>query len=605
MCAATIDDFRFTFTANVYKAKKPVQKKGIDEILKAASLKKQGNRVVIAEREENELDGTKFFFSCWYFRYEAAPPFLPESTIRNTLHGFIALIEIDSYLFLFKDSISNVSKSVDKYYDKLGFVELCSIHNDSSEAYESITTSPLSLSSTALRSRKLEAADLAQSMPMLSTSRQIPRNVKKRTADAALSVTPGSSRVSSTRKRAEFDDLVLWAIGVVRELTARQKLDSFMSSFAEPVSYASKHDQLVPTGVYLRLSDLEDRLDEWTLYWETKKRKDKDPKRFELKKWHLNRLFREAKETFVVEDDGTNRLAKNNNGTVLFNVNMNKKSITVTGKALKHIICVADGFEENLAKHIRRRHLLQVSFTEHSLQYCNGSLFKDDNIVTDVDGFLRSFKTFDELESTSSEKGLDKLSDDSVDFPDGSLFRFVEDEFGKVNDYIICDDLGTEWADHIGISTGHGGNPEISFYVSKHKDKGGRGASQFHDVVGQALKNIGVINISVKEFEERAAGKWAKAYNADKKRTKISRLRKGDEKTLLKDLSRVLSYPNTVRNMVLVVDFLSKTELQKTLDEINNKKQVGAYYTQLFWILASFMSTCREMSVSPIVVCKP
>lgn len=605
MCAATIDDFRFTFTANVYKANKKVPKTRIVDILKAASLKKQGNHVVIADREENELDGVKFLFSCWYFRYEASPPFLPDTAIKNTLHGFVALIEIDTYLFLFKDSISNVSKCIDEYYDKLGFVELCSIHNSTSEAYESITTSPLSLSSTALRSRKLEAADLKQSMPMLSTSRQIPRNVKKRTADAALSVTPGSSRVSSTRKRAEFDDIALWAIDVVRELTSGQQLDSFLSSFAEPVSYTAMHDKLVPTGAFLRLSDLEARLDGWTLYWETKKRKDKDPKRFELNKRHLNRLFREAKETFAIEDDGGQTVAKNSDGAVLFNVNMNKKSITVTGKALKHIICVNDGFEENLGKHIRRKHLLQVSFTEHSLQYCNGSLFKDDNIVTDIDGFLRSFKTCEELETTSSEKGLKELTDDDTDFPKGSLFRFVEDKFDEVNDYIICDDLGTEWADHIGINIGHGGNPEISFYVSKHKEKGGRGASQFHDVVGQALKNIGVINISVKEFEKRAAGKWAKNYNADKKKTKIPRLRRGDAKSLLEDLNRVLSYPNTVRNMVLVVDFLSKAELQKTLEDINKKKQVGAYYTQLFWILASFMSTCREMSVSPIVVCKP
>ena len=378
-----------------------------------------------------------------------------------------------------------------------------------------------------------------------------------------------------------------------------------MSSFAEPVSYAAMRKKLVPTGVFLRLSDLEDRLDDCTLYWEAKKRKNKDLRRFELKGCHLHRLFREAKETFVIEDDGGQPVAKNCDGEVLFNVNMNMKSITVTGKALKHIICVSDGFEESLGNHVRRKQLLQVSFTEHSLQYCNGSLFKDDNIVTDIDGFLRSFQTFKGLETTSSEKGLKELTDDCTVFPKGSLFRFVEDKFGKVNDYIICDDLGTEWADHIGINTGHGGNPEISFYVSKHKDKGGRGASQFHDVVGQALKNIGVINISAKEFEKRAAGKWAKDYNADKKKTKIPRLRRGNGKSLMEDLSRVLSYPNTVRNMVLVVDFLSKSELQKTLEEINKKKQVGAYYTQLFWLLASFMSTCREMSVSPIVVCKP
>ncbi|WP_415713214.1 hypothetical protein [Maridesulfovibrio sp.] len=603
MSKATINDFSFTFTANVYEVKKAFSKRLIQSIFREASQKRTGNQVVVAVREEHTLDDVNFKYSCMYFRYEAHPPFLPSINIKNTLHGFIALIEIGQYVFVFKDSISNISKVIDGYLDKLEFVELCTINNSSSGTYESITTSPMNLSSVAIRSKKFEASDLEQSMPMLSSSRQIPRNFKRRTETDALSVTPSSSRVSSSKKRSEFDDIALWAIGVERELEREHLLDSFMSSFAKPVSYPLMRDKLIPTGVFLRLSDLEDDIGNWTLYWECKKRSDEAPRRFELKEWHLDRLFKTAKETLIVEKKGDGFIATKDNLT-LFNVKMNKKSISASGRFLKHIICKTDNGEFSLAKYVLLKRLLQVAFEDHTFQYCNGALFKDSRITNDVDGFLRSFQTFDTLITTSSEKGLSEITNESTKFPEGSLFDFVEGELAENDNYIVCDDLGTEWADHIGINTGDGGNPSISFYVSKHKKDVGTGASQFHDVIGQALKNIGIINISVDEFEKRAAEKWSQVYRTDRKVTKIDRVRKGDE-FLVKSLKQVLAYPNTVRNMVIVVDFISKSQLQGILQDMVEEKNVPANCVQLFWILASFISVCREMNVSPIIVCQP
>ena len=44
------------------------------------------------------------------------------------------------------------------------------------------------------------------------------------------------------------------------------------------------------------------------------------------------------------------------------------------------------------------------------------------------------------------------------------MFKFVEDTFNQNFTYFLCDDCGTEWADHIGIST-----DRVTFFVEKHK----------------------------------------------------------------------------------------------------------------------------------------
>src|SRR3546814_21053572 len=89
--------------------------------------------------------------------------------------------------------------------------------------------------------------------------------------------------------------------------------------------------------------------------------------------------------------------------------------------------------------------------------------------------------------SSDLEKGV--FANDQQSFSGGSVFQIVVDRIAEDCNILICDDLGDEWADFIGLSTD--GSPNmVSFYHAKHGIRS-LGASPFHEAVGQALKNLG------------------------------------------------------------------------------------------------------------------
>jgi hypothetical protein len=81
----------------------------------------------------------------------------------------------------------------------------------------------------------------------------------------------------------------------------------------------------------------------------------------------------------------------------------------------------------------------------------------------------------------------------------GSLFRFIDDAmvkgrpapvFGSIFPAFVCDDLGTEAGDFIGVDPDVT-KQRVAFVVAKHEGgNAGVSASSFYEVSGQALKNL-------------------------------------------------------------------------------------------------------------------
>src|SRR5437762_2176289 len=105
--------------------------------------------------------------------------------------------------------------------------------------------------------------------------------------------------------------------------------------------------------------------------------------------------------------------------------------------------------------------------------------------------FLRRLLTDRLLANATSEKG--GFVTGQAEFSDGSVFRAVVDSVAR-EDVLICDDLGDEWADFIGV-TADVRQSMISFYHAKHGDRS-LSASAFHDAVGQAIKNLGRLGLT-------------------------------------------------------------------------------------------------------------
>jgi hypothetical protein len=162
-------------------------------------------------------------------------------------------------------------------------------------------------------------------------------------------------------------------------------------------------------------------------------------------------------------------------------------------------------------------------------------------------------------------------------------------------DEFICDDLGKEWADHIGIADGR-----VSFFLSKYHDSH-FSATSFQDVVGQALKNLGNLKPDAVVLESRHDD-WNKNYNAEHANTQIPRLRKGASD----HWKKAILNPNLRRDMYLIVNFIAKNHLVDNLRRL----QAGEFFgerkqtVQILWLVSSLISQCHEQGIGIHIVCK-
>ena len=163
--------------------------------------------------------------------------------------------------------------------------------------------------------------------------------------------------------------------------------------------------------------------------------------------------------------------------------------------------------------------------------------------------------------------------------------------------YFLCDDCGTEWADHIGISI-----DRVTFFVEKHKASKDS-ASDFQDVVGQALKNLANLMPSDKQLEDRREF-WSGLYQTSNMQRYRSSTGNVDE--AIAEWKKNNLRPNCKREMCIVVDFLSRANFKQQLDDIANGNAVPheAELRQRLWLLSSFVNSCLEYGVQPLIYCK-
>jgi hypothetical protein len=204
-----------------------------------------------------------------------------------------------------------------------------------------------------------------------------------------------------------------------------------------------------------------------------------------------------------------------------------------------------------------------VNFYNCELIYTNRKLFKDNKLLGNIDNFLKIFIPAPQLENVNSEKGT--LTANSISFAARSVFNFVENTFLNDSDYLVCDDLGKEWADHISIS-----GPKIKFIHSKYKNAN-FSASAFKDIVSQVLKNLG--NLMPQDFQLASKQNfWNSSYNNDGFKTQTKRLRKGNSVADFTDRFRsTILEPNHQRKVHLVLNFISRGALDIKLQQFKRR----------------------------------
>lgn len=277
-------------------------------------------------------------------------------------------------------------------------------------------------------------------------------------------------------------------------------------------------------------------------------------------------------------------------------IRVNNKTLTFDSSFLRSFKVNVSGSNVTLQSYIIKNGFYSITFDDPRYMYFIGNCFQDDSGIAEINSILDMLRPVEKMDSVTSEKG--SFRKNSVQFSKNSMFNLVE-KIHKNDDYIFCDDLGNEWADHI---TFNKNDSCINVIHSKHGPVS-TSASNLHDVVGQAVKNLGYMNFSKADFMKKIDAKFVEKYNSTKGETNINRTRKGNLNGLDKYLSNLLNDFKLHRKCILSCSFVSKNEIKGEFDKISRGEKVNGHITQLLWILSSFSHAVKEVNAIPIIYC--
>ncbi|EEH0842699.1 hypothetical protein GO373_004563, partial [Salmonella enterica subsp. enterica] len=196
------------------------------------------------------------------------------------------------------------------------------------------------------------------------------------------------------------------------------------------------------------------------------------------------RLIKHLERVYPIDPEGK---IKTKFGRALIRVN--NKTLTFDSSFLRSFKVNVSGSNVTLQSYIIKNGFYSITFDDPRYMYFIGNCFQDDSGIAEINSILDMLRPVEKMDSITSEKG--RFRKNSVQFSKNSMFNLVE-KIHKNDDYIFCDDLGNEWADHI---TFNKSDSCINFIHSKH-GLVSTSASNLHDVVGQAVKNLGYMNFS-------------------------------------------------------------------------------------------------------------
>ena len=258
--------------------------------------------------------------------------------------------------------------------------------------------------------------------------------------------------------------------------------------------------------------------------------------------------------------------------------------------------CEDDGTYVKIIDLMNNLGCFSVGFSNYSYIYMGKRLYMNVGIKKDFESILSILYPMNEIAAVTSEKG-DGYDATSTDFKIGSMFNVVEKKIFNDADFLLCDDLGNEWADHIAIREN-----SMSYIHSKCNDGSATlSASKFQEVIGQAIKNIGNMNPDDNTIQEKMKGMNGK-WNG----TNINKCRIGMPADYERLYKKLRYNPNKVQEICLAVNYLSKSALAEAFDKIKNNQPLKQKnnVVQLVWLLSGFISTCKEADLNCRIFCK-
>lgn len=590
---------------NAYIYKKPenysLSKNRIKGIFRDATrdVNRIGRNLFEEENKQYVFNNETINYSICIFKYGTKPTFIDEpiESWMEVKLAYLIIINLENYIIISKKNISGISDFI-KELQPIDYKVLSTIFIGEDTHFEKFSLKNMNISDKAIRSKTMEALDLQDNFSTIGAGSYVLDNLRVNTDNEKISLSLNTSRVNKFGTKNSLDEFIEWSKNLTVLIDNYEEQSNFLSVFAEPQDFEEKRNDLIPIAILFLFTKLyEDfesgRINEFRFTYGDRVRT------FDVFKYleKFERLLQIRKEE--LDGEQIHYFAVNPIVNDL-EVKINKKSITLNSAKLNSVKIVMDnGSEKRFLDYINIQNQFIVNFDHLELIYTNRKLFRDSRLVGNIDYFMDVFIPYNDLNTVTSEKG--NFLPVNTLFDISSVFGFVETQFSGDYNYFICDDLGKEWADHIGLSDG-----KVSFYHSKYKGSN-FSASAFQDVVGQALKNISSLSPADYQLESKR-NIWNDYYRNGGVVTQIQRLRSGDTvDEAITYFSETIKNPNLSREVFLVVNFISKSGLEEKLNDLRD----GVAFPerneviQILWFISSFISTCSEQGVKAYICCKP
>ena len=606
-----IEHLSVSCAAYFYKRKKRLSNAAIGTLFRTLRSNASESSKNLFRADRVAQGHSKYSAIC--FSFERSPAFLEsEAKVVERVFGFLLIVEKGDLVAILKAGLDLPSTFKSDYLDKIGSerVERAIARHDA--VFEKLRLKNMSTSKLALRSKTLEASDLENAVPTSSASRFAPQGYSVRRSDGTYSATPSTGRISIRADRAGYEEIVSWT-GEIMDLLAADtgETSPFIRSFARPSDLSAITGAVRPTYVAIDVPSLANVLFEGEERMVRLVREDQG-NFVEMTKIEIDPILDELDRSFPVRPEQTeNQILHPDDQARIGSVRVGKTRISLVGFTLPSIASIfvesaavpvgTDTDRRPLTRYLDREDLFTVLFSDFALAYIDGSLYRDEALLDGGANFLRRLQAAPTLAQVTSEKGA--FADGQQAFGDASVFRAIVDHIAHDADVLLCDDLGDEWADFIGISTvTH--PPMVSFYHAKHGERS-LSAAAFHDSVGQAIKNLGRMALPTEAMPAKYVS-WETPYRGAGAVTAIPRMIRGGERLEIEHkIQEVRNAPDLLKRVFIVTSSLSRAQVEAAFGAAAAGEPPSAHFVQLYWLLMSYFSACAEIGVIGYVICQP
>ena len=605
----SLDDFTFIEKASFY-TKKEITEKDMNNIIKDLFndiLDKgvEGEKYIDIRRAQND----DIVYSILAYKRLTRPTCIDRNVQLDKKwlerkFAYLFIIEYDEYVVISKRNIPSIKKLRDNL-KMINYEVLRSALLKEDVKFQRFGMSNTDISTASIRSKMVEANNLKDVFPTIGANTfklnsyrmELPQ--ENGHAGSLISVTMDSSKINQIGIHANWQDFINWVKKMINEIKSYSgnDKDSFLSVFAQPVHYLLEYDseKLVPNALLIQIFNL---INDNSIVRIT----CRDEETGEDEELNKTKLYEKYSKALDVHPNETGTYDICLDEEIIGIINVKEEGIQIESDKLNKVTLEIENDDKiSLLKYIVDNGFYIIHFEAPYLKYTNNELFKDAFLWDRLDEFMDVFEKDEKLKDIVSEKG-ENFDNNQSSFQHNTLFHYCENKYAKDGCIMVCDDLGTEWADYILI-----GKDSVKLFVAKHKALS-FSASAFHEVVGQAQKNLGVF-FPLSSMWDRKREKWSNNYKDSGVQTSIRRIR--TEGATAEDAinlwKKALNSANYRRDVYLVIDFISKQELQEQLQMIRNGENTAKKKEAIpiLWILSSFISSCQNMNIGVHITCQP